>query len=109
MPQRPQEPLDAQLRWPVVNDLPVTNTFQSVLLAAKFPVQGQHTGSHCHLNMPFAWLPCRVFIDRAPSPREGRTCLALTPTHQTALVSGHTSKGPSPAPNLDFQLPTTLC
>lgn len=30
---------DAQLRWPAVNDLPVTDTFQSILLAAKFPVQ----------------------------------------------------------------------
>ena len=39
MPQRPQEPPDAQLRWPGVNDLPVTDTFQSILLAAKFPVQ----------------------------------------------------------------------
>lgn len=32
-------PPDAQLRWPAVNDLPVTDTFQSILLAAKFPVQ----------------------------------------------------------------------
>lgn len=78
------------MRWPVISELPVTDTFQSILLGAKFLSSVPGNWEPLPLQYALCLTPLLGIYRQSPESKEGGD-RPPSPTRQAALVSRHTS------------------